>query len=373
MSIQSDHEHQFNDGGEDDDRNHLETYKIPAMPEYAPGDDPTARRRAAIAIESAQHDNPFSRLSTRGKAMFAGAVATALLTALGGGVVLANSSSQEKDIPRALPTTSAPLVPGVGETTVPPSPVETTTQYSSIEKAPATTLESPQYLDLSPAEQAKATELHNMDITTFYSDAVTPEDRVAYAGLVIDSYKAYGVEQLAKGTANMQNKFTPDAANIGMNAQGESIMTDLNEKVGILHWMLTDNGNPTLIIANRRADAEKGLAAVFMYGPNEYNGETQSYMAGFINDLATTTSLLPENDGYNNKSVTAQSALISGTTSLPTKIIEGAGDISGMELRLSYQSTAEMSGKVQGKWRIFSESSVTESAKDLQGYPAYNG
>lgn len=325
--------------------------ELPPRPTHAPE---RVGALALNALSSEEEAGLWGRMSRRAKRIVGTALAATVVVA-GGATALAFSGDHHGTEPRQEPGASAPVTPGEGEveSAVPSAEAP---EYSSETVSPASVLEAgPEVKTTLSAE--KIQEYNSMSVDEFYSDAVPVEDRIAFGQLVVDTYAPYAVEQLEKKTASSEDYEAPEDTSI--NATGNDLVDLYGLKFSALKWSLTENGNPNTILEDRKAQAEKGLAALFP--ENDYIGETKGFRDQLFDDIDQTTSLVNDGNGWGLYIAQKESVLTSGITGLPTKIVQTGGSLNGWTLTMSYQKAAKT-------WTVFSASA---EQRDLTGFTPY--
>jgi hypothetical protein len=322
--------------------------ELPPQPTHAP-----EIGSVALTLSTEEEVGLWRQLSLRTRSLIAG---TALLTTVvaGGATAFAIAGSHHGTEPRKEPGASAPAIPGAGETES-ATPSAEAPEYSSETVSPASVLEAGPDVKTSLSAD-KIQEYSNMTVDEFYS-TVPVEDRIAFGQLVVDTYTPYTTEQLEKKTASSEDYEAPEDTSI--NATGNDLVDLYGLKFSALKWSLTKDGNPNTILEDRKAQAEKGLAALFP--ENDYIGETKGFRDQLFDDIANTTSLVNDGNGWGLYIAQKESVLTSGITGLPTKIVQNGGSLNGKTLTMSYQEAAKT-------WTVFS---VSSEQRDLTGFTPY--
>lgn len=291
-----------------------------------------------------------------------GAVAAVTLTGVSVGVGMSlgdNNAGAEKR-----PASSAPANPGEAMPSAETSPES---NFEMTEKMPTSVLDGAAYKELDANAKAQAAEYHNMSLAEF-SDLDVAE-RMAYARLVIDTYKPAAMEQLGKGITTVSDFKEPK--DMGKETNGQDIMDTYNLDMATLAWSLSKDGDPHTLDESRRTDAIKGLDALYPNAGDQYIGTTGAVYEKELDRLVNTTSLVDLDGTWRNITVDYESPLTSGMTAQPTKKIVVHGSMGEKQFDMSYNEVIGLDGSEHSMWSVFSINSNPASKSDLEQLPPY--
>ena len=332
------------------------------LPADAP-ERPTHPPRSTTA-ETLQEvaDDTTNRYASPWRRRTMGAIAGVTLAAVSVGVGMSlgnNNAGAEKR-----PTASAPANPGEATPSAETSPES---NFEMTEKMPASVLDGAAYNKLDADAKAQAAEYHNMSLAEFGDLDIT--ERMAYARLVIDTYKPAAMEQLGKGITTIGEFKEPK--DLGKDTKGQDIMNTYNLDMATLAWSLSKDGDPHTLDESRRTDAIKGLDALYPNAGDQYIGTTGVVYEKELGRLANTTSLVDLDGTWRNITVDYESPLTSGITGQPTKKIVTHGTMGEKQFDMSYNEVIGLDGSEHSMWSVFSVNSDPASQSVLEQLPPY--
>ena len=334
------------------------SYELPADAPERPAHQP--RETTAETLQEVASDTN-NRYVSPWRRRTMGAIAGVTLAAVSVGVGMSignNSASAEKR-----PAASAPTSP---DETTPSAEATPERNFEMTEKMPTSVLDGAAYDKLDADAKAQAAEYHNMSLSEF-SDLDATE-RMAYARLVIDTYKPATIEQLGKGITTVSDFKEPK--DFGTDTKGQDIMNAYNLDMATLAWSLSKDGDPHTLDESRRSDAIKGLNALYPDAGDEYIGMTGAVYENELGRIVNTTSLVDLDGTWRNITVDYESPLTSGITDLPTKKIVTHGSMGDKQFDMSAHNVIGLDGSEHTMWSVFSVGNPM-SRSDLEQLPPY--
>ena len=337
-----------------------ESYELPVDAPERPAHQP--RTTTADTLQEVANDTAHNRYVSPWRRRTLGAIAGVGLAAVSVGVGMSlgndNAGAEKR------PSVSAPANPGEASPSGEPSPES---NFEMTEKMPTSVLDGAAYNKLDADAKAQAAEYHNMSLAEFSDLDVT--ERMAYARLVIDTYKPAAVEQLGKGITTVSDFKEPK--DMGKDTKGQDIMNAYNLDMATLVWSLSKDGDPHTLDESRRADAIKGLNALYPDAGDQYIGTTGAVYEDELGRIANTASLVDLDGTWRNITVDYESPLTSGITAKPTKKIVVHGSMGEKQFDMSYNEVIGLDGSEHSMWSVFSVNNDPASQSDLEQLPPY--